>query len=226
MSSSTPARTRGWWTAACDRLGVERVPAVVLTHFHADHVDGLPGVLDGRAVGEVEVTSLREPEYGADDVDDWASAAGVPVRTPAFGETVHIGDVTWQVLSPQRILSDSPNDASVVLLVETAGIRLLLSGDVEPPSQALLLRQALGPIDVLKVPHHGSRYQDPRLLTGLGARVALVSVGADNDYGHPDAGTLHLLEGAGARVWRTDEDGDVAVLVDDQGRLRVVTHRS
>jgi competence protein ComEC len=136
---------------------------------------------------------------------------------------VHVGALTWEVLAPERILSDSPNDASVVLLVETAGIRLLLSGDAEPPSQGLLLRHDLAPIDVLKVPHHGSRYQDPRLLTELGARVALVSVGEDNDYGHPDPGTLALLEHAGATVRRTDEDGDVAIVVDQDGELRVVS---
>ena len=87
----------------------------------------------------------------------------------------------------------------------------------------MLERGHLGPVDVLKVPHHGSRYQDPGLLTGLGARVALVSVGADNDYGHPAPETLGLLEEAGMLVRRTDEDGDVAVVVDDDGGLRVVT---
>ena len=205
-----------------DRLGVRRVPAVVLTHFHADHVDGLPGVLEGRAVGELEVDPLRLPVSGADEVDDWAAASGVPVRVPAYGERDTVGDLTWTVLAPHRLLSDSPNDASIVLLVRSRGLRLLLTGDVEPPSQGALLHEQLGRIDVLKVPHHGSRYQDPRLLTDLGARVALVSVGVDNDYGHPDPGTMSLLRGAGALVRRTDEDGDIAVVV-REGRLSVVT---
>jgi competence protein ComEC len=74
---------------------------------------------------------------------------------------------------------------------------------------------------VLKVPHHGSRYQDPDLLGSLGARLAVVSVGRDNDYGHPSAPTLSLLRRSGMRVERTDEDGDVAVTVRD-GRLGVV----
>ncbi len=204
-----------------DRLGVRRVPVLLLTHFHADHVEGVPGVLSGRAVGEVEVTALREPTSGAVSVDRWAAAAGVPVRVPAYAEVVRVGRVAWSVRAPRRLLDDSPNDASLVLLVETRGVRLLLSGDVEPPSQAALLREGVGPVDVLKVPHHGSRYQDPRWLTSLGARLALVSVGQRNDYGHPAASTLDLLREHGTLVRRTDESGDLAVVV-REGRLGVV----
>jgi competence protein ComEC len=101
---------------------------------------------------------------------------------------------------------------------------VLLTGDVEPAGQAVLSSRDLGVVDVLKVPHHGSGYQDERLLGELQARLALVSVGADNDYGHPDADVLSLLRRTGATVRRTDEHGDVAVVVRD-GTLRVVTAR-
>jgi competence protein ComEC len=99
----------------------------------------------------------------------------------------------------------------VVLLVQVAGLRLLLTGDVEPEGQAVLARMLPGlRVDVLKVPHHGSRFQDLDFLTSLGAGLALVSVGADNDYGHPAAETLEPLAATGADVLRTDLDGDVA----------------
>jgi len=205
------------------RLRVESVPAVVLTHFHADHVDGLPGVLRGRSVGEVVTSPLRVPEPGAVAVERWSAAAGVPVRAPASGEVGEAGPLRWQVAGSLRTVSDSPNDASLVLVMESHGLRILLSGDIEPAAQAMLDPGILGPVDVLKVPHHGSRYQDPDLLSGLGARVALVSAGEDNDYGHPAPDTLRLLESAGMLVRRTDEDGDIAVVVDDRGDLRVVT---
>ncbi len=68
---------------------------------------------------------------------------------------------------------------------------------------------------MLKVPHHGSRYQDLDLLLGLGARLALVSAGEDNDYGHPAPETLAALAATGAQVLRTDLDGDLAVVVRD-----------
>ena len=109
-------------------------------------------------------------------------------------------------------------ESSLVLLVETRGLRILMAGDMEPEAQQALAAALPGlRVDVLKVPHHGSRYQDPALLTGLGARLALVSVGRDNDYGHPALATLQLLRRAGMRVERTDLDGDVAVTVHDGG---------
>ena len=209
--------------ACLDRLEIETVPLVVLTHFHADHVDGLPGVLDGRTVGAVETTRLLDPPVGVAEVGDALAATGlVPVPAP-YAATRRVGQVSFQVLWPP---ADSPtagpgdgstaNEASVVLLVEVRGVRLLLTGDVEPEGQAALARALPGlHVDVLKVPHHGSRYQDEDWLLSLGARVALVSVGADNDYGHPADETLAPLVAAGTRVLRTDRDGDLAVVERD-----------
>ena len=208
-----------------DRLGVRAVPVVVITHFHADHVDGLSGVLDGRRAGLVETSPVSDPEGGARLVDRVAGRAGVPVRAVEYGETTVVGRLRWQVLAPVRSAypeSDSPpNDASVVLLVETRGIRLLLMGDEERPSQADLRRTTTSlRADVLKVAHHGSSKQDEDLVDSVGARLAVISVGVANDYGHPAPSTLRLLQAAGMVVRRTDLDGDVAVVVDGDGRLR------
>jgi competence protein ComEC len=209
------------------RLDVRSVPVVVLTHFHADHVDGLPGVLRRHSVGEVDVTATEVPAGGARQVQRWASAARVPERVPAYGEVRRVGRLTWQVVGPVRAPPGGghgeegtvANDASVVLLVQVRGIRILMAGDMEPEAQQALAASLPGlHVDVLKVPHHGSRHQDPDLLSRLGARLAVVSVGVDNDYGHPAASTLRMLEAAGMTVARTDRDGDVAVTLRD-GRL-------
>jgi competence protein ComEC len=208
------------------RLGVERVPLVVLTHFHADHVDGLAGVLDGRQVGAIEVTSLADPLSGVRLVEGVAARARVPVQRASYGESRRMGPLSWQVIAPSEAPpadSESPaNDASIVLLVEVRGVRILLMGDEEDGSQAQLLRVTGGVrADVLKVAHHGSARQDPDLVRGSGARLALISVGLDNDYGHPAPSLLALLRDARMQVARTDRDGDVAVVVDDG--LRVAT---
>lgn len=216
--------------ACLDRLDVERVPLLVLTHFHADHVDGLVGVVKGRTVGEVVVTRILDPPQGVESVLDTSRAAGLVPRYAGYGTTTTYGPLALQTLwprpgSPSRGPGDGSgaNDASVVLLAETAGVRILLTGDVEPQSQASLAQLLPGlEVDVLKMPHHGSAHQDEAWLVSLDPDLVLVSAGADNDYGHPAASALQPLAAIGAVVARTDLDGDLAVVVQD-GEPDVVT---
>ncbi|MEU8702887.1 ComEC/Rec2 family competence protein [Streptomyces sp. NPDC048680] len=203
-------------------LGITRVPLLVLTHFHADHVRGLPGVLRGREVGAIQTTSLDEPPEQAAFVARTAAAARIPVVRAVPGERRRIGVLDWQVLWPVGGASagpaagpvpQEPNDASVTLFVRAGGLTLLLPGDLEPPSQQSLLRNypALPRVDVLKVAHHGSAHQDAALLRTAHPRFALISVGRDNPYGHPAARTVDALRAGGAVVLRTDRDGAIAV---------------
>jgi len=200
-------------------LGITRIPLLVLTHFHADHVAGLPGVLRGRSVGAIETTGFEEPEDQAEFVRAQAAARHIPVTRAAAGERRRTGALDWRVLWPPADAApatDGPNDASVTLLVRSAGLTLLLLGDLEPPAQQALLRSPaaaeLGAVDVLKVAHHGSAYQDPELIRRVAPRLALISCGRDNPYGHPAPSTIAALRGGGALVLRTDEDGAIAVV--------------
>ncbi|MFE0375999.1 ComEC/Rec2 family competence protein [Streptomyces inhibens] len=199
-------------------LGIRRIPLLVLTHFHADHVDGLPGALRGRTVGAIETTTLQDPPGQAQFVRNTAASARIPLVRAAPGERRHLGPLTWEVLWPPAPPAlpgpDGPNDASVTLLVRTGGLTLLLLGDLEPPAQQALLaaHPELATVDVLKVAHHGSAYQDPPLIRRLAPRLALISCGADNPYGHPAPRTIEALRAQGARVLRTDTDGSIAVL--------------
>ncbi|MFI1163427.1 ComEC/Rec2 family competence protein [Streptomyces sp. NPDC020801] len=208
-------------------LGITRIPMLVLTHFHTDHVAGLPGVLRGRSVGAIETTGYEEPADQAEFVRKEAAGRGIPLTRAVAGEQRRTGDLAWQVLWPPAGPAadpDGPNDASVTLLVRSGGLRLLLLGDLEPASQQALLRspvvaQLVG-VDVLKVAHHGSAYQDPELIRLVAPRLALISCGANNMYGHPAPRTVAALRAEGALVLRTDRDGALAV-TGSGARLRV-----
>ncbi|MBJ3810400.1 ComEC/Rec2 family competence protein [Streptomyces flavofungini] len=199
-------------------LGITRVPLVLLTHFHADHVAGLPGVLRGRSVGAIQTTGFQEPQGQAEFVRGQAAARGIPLTRAVAGERRRAGPLEWQVLWPPPgpgARPEGPNDASVTLLARVAGLTLLLLGDLEPPAQRALLRTSAGAalprVDVLKVAHHGSAYQDPLLLRRAAPRLALVSCGEDNPYGHPSPRTVAALRAGGAQVLRTDTSGAIAV---------------
>lgn len=220
--------------AAADRclreLGVTEVPLLVLTHFHADHVEGVPGVLRGRRVGAVEGTTADDPPGEAARVAAWAAGAGVPLLRAGRGERRSAGaGLSWEVLWPDPgAAAEAPgaNNASVALAVTLAGgLRMALLGDLEPPAQAALSGR-VGRVDVLKVAHHGSAYQDWDLAGALRPRLALISCGEGNAYGHPSGRTVDHLRALGATVLRTDRAGDIAVTGDSPAALGVSVHAS
>ncbi|MGN9910937.1 ComEC/Rec2 family competence protein [Phytohabitans sp. LJ34] len=211
------------------RHGVRAVPLLAVTHFHADHVGGLEGVLRGRSVGTVVTTAWHEPAYGRDLVTRAAAVKRVPVEAATAGWSRMVGRVRVEVVGPpheMRGTRSDPNNNSLVVRVSAGGLSVLLAGDAESEEQRALLDQmgAAGVrADVLKVAHHGSSYQDPEFLDAVDPALALVSVGVDNGYGHPSPAVLGRLARGGARVLRTDVDGDLAAVRTATGQLAVAT---
>ncbi|MGL5928808.1 MAG: ComEC/Rec2 family competence protein [Dermatophilaceae bacterium] len=217
-----------------DRLGVESLDAVVLTHLHADHVDGLTGAIDGRQVHQLLLGPERTPARAGDEIDRLARDARIPVVTVRAGDRLVLGELDAVVWSPARTITAGsvPNNASVVLAASTGGVDALLLGDIEREAcRDLLLRlrrepgmmRAAAAFDVVKTPHHGSADIDPDLLAAVRSPVAVVSVGADNDYGHPAPRHLQTLRHQGFTTYRTDRHGDVALLAGPDGDVRVTT---
>ncbi|WP_152362698.1 ComEC/Rec2 family competence protein [Microlunatus speluncae] len=213
-----------------DQLGIRGVPLLILSHFHADHADGLAGVLDSRPVGEIWVGPLPAPAAQAVEVQRQASSRGIRVRTPAPGERVVVGETAWQVIGPVSAPATWPlgddegessaeNDASLAVIATVPtpgsdrGVRILFTGDLEPSGQQAILASGVDlTVDILKVPHHGSSRQDRDFLAATRARVAVASAGRDNDYGHPSPRTVALLESLGMVVLGTNTRGGIAII--------------
>ena len=208
--------------ATLRRHAVDRIDLLVLSHGHDDHVAGLADVIGSFPVRQA---LLPEPEddssssaVALDEIEQKLLAGGTEVRRC----TAPL-DVTGEAWS-LRVLPASPvagvdqnqreNDDALVVVAELGGQRVLLPGDAEGQ---VLENLGLPACLVVAAPHHGSGGGfDARLLAELAPRLAVIPVG-ENSYGHPDPDTLGVFAAAGVPAVRTDERGDVAVVLGDRG---------
>jgi competence protein ComEC len=202
----------------------------VLTHPHPDHFTGLLSGLTSTRVGALWDTGQGEREgVGGGYAALLAAfrARGIPIeRPPSICGPHDLGGVRLDVLAPcpESSADRGPNDNSIVLRLAFGERAMLLVGDAEREEEGDLLRLPREELraDVLKVGHHGSRTSSsPAFLAAVAPRVAVVSTGVRNRFGHPHASTIAALGAAGARVWRTDREGAVTVTTD--GRSLEVT---
>ena len=169
-------------------LSITRIPLLIITHPHADHIGGLAGVLHNRKVQKILQDATR-------------------------GEVLKVANINIEILWPDGAShafanngaeGSVVNNQSIVALITTPTYKLLATGDVEPDVQSLLTPPK---VDYLKVAHHGSRYQDRRFNEMANPAVAIISVGAGNKYGHPADSTVKLFR----KVLRTDKNGAIAI---------------
>jgi competence protein ComEC len=209
--------------ACLRRLGVRTLDAVVLTHFHDDHVGDLAAAIDDRPVGRILVTPVDDPQWATRQVQELAAERSIPVTRVVAGGRLEMGEVSATAWWPGRVVAggSAANNASIVLHVRVGQTSALLLGDIEQEAgHAMLLAMRRDPmmaaaaadLDVVKMPHHGSSNLDEDFMDRVAAPVAIISVGEDNTYGHPTPAALRWARDHGARVLRTDQDGDIAVV--------------
>jgi len=194
------------------RLGVRRLAAMVVTHPHRDHVGGAAAVIDSLPVGFVldPLEPTDSPDEGA--LEREAAAQHVPIVPARVGSSYSLGALRIRVLWPDGsgLAGEDPHEHGVVLLASYGQFDALLTGDSESPVSLPLHPPE---VELLKVAHHGSSDEGlGDLLRLVRPRIALISVGEGNDYGHPAPSTLSVLTGfPGLAVYRTDEDGRITV---------------
>jgi competence protein ComEC len=199
-----------------DRLGIDALPLVLMSHLDADHAAGLAGALAGRDVGVVATGTLSPADDRVEAFEALVERSGGERAVLVPGDRRTVGGAEVEVLAPvpeRATASAEPNDLSMVVRITVQGLRILFTGDLGAQAEARIVADGTDlRADVLKVPHHGSGDADPDFLAATGARVALISVGADNTYGHPTGRLVTWLAQAGMRVHRTDREGDLAVV--------------
>ena len=210
------------------RAGVHHLDAVLLSHPHGDHAGGMAPVLRTLGANVFADTAQVYAGHAYRDALEVAHVRHIPIRTPRGGDIWHTDDgVTFRFYGPTLPLIDGSrndiNNNSLVFRIEYANFRMLFTGDAGAETEARLLRSGVDlRADVLKVGHHGSAYSStPAFLDAVSPRVAVISVGAQNLFGHPAPQTIDALERRAIRILRTDRHG--AIFIETDGRA-IRTH--
>lgn len=212
-------------SAYLQKLGIRKLDRLLITHEHSDHSGGLKRVLKDIDTDLLMLYDGGDRDSGYLLAGELAGRSNCDIVFVEKGQQFPLGEAVVKVVFPKAGYdSDDLNDESVVLLVECAGKRVLLTGDSTAAAE-LLYYKDLPKIDVLKVAHHGSGgSSSEELLRAIQPKIALISCGLNNDYGHPHNRVTGTLGDLGSQIYRTDRQGNLVVTAQD-GELSVQTER-
>jgi competence protein ComEC len=220
----------------------KKIELVVLTHPEADHITGLVPVLERYSVNQILANSLLTDSGVFSKFRELVIAGKIPVYSPKSGDKIKIAEIELDVLFPlekqgnevvwksdqaQNVMGETTysgnlNKTAIALELKDQDFKALLTGDLGIEEETLLCSfdsaQGFGglePVDVLKVGHHGSKYSTSlSFLEEIKPKLAVISVGANNSYGHPATEILQRLNDLGIKILRTDIDGEVEITRD------------
>ena len=202
-------------------LGVVGLDAVIASHLHADHIGGLICVVDTYPIGDVYYPPFDAESETYFRLLDALKESQATVHQPLAGVDTLIpwdDQVEVRILSPYDTVYKDFNDTSYIIRISYGNTAVLLTGDATELAEKLALKAQpnhLFRADVLKVAHHGSSDATfEKFLDAVSPAIAVISVGKNNDYGHPNDSLLDRLSERGITVYRTDQDGTVTLLLD------------
>ena len=196
-------------------MEVTSLTAVAVTHYHADHTNGLPELFDRVKIRRLYLPEM-EDEYGVrDKLIALAQAQGTEVIFVTEQQSIPLGECSLTVFPP--VGSGDPNEQGLTYLCSSGSFDLLITGDMSGQTELELVRRyPLPDVEVLLVGHHGSKYSSQQeFLSAISPEAAIISVG-DNSYGHPTDAAMSRLKAVGAEIYRTDEQGCITVTVHKQ----------
>lgn len=189
---------------------------LIATHPDADHIGGMSEVFK-----QLNVKNFIYPTDAPHDTKTWqnvlslADSEGCTIKDSTPGTTFNIGGATMKFIQPSVDYRDN-NDDSVVTYLEYKDVNFMFTGDIEAEAEKDMVAQNLViDVDFMSVPHHGSKGSSTEaFLAKAKPEYAIVSVGADNSYGHPSADALNRYNAIGSKVYRTDQLGDIVIKTD------------
>ena len=213
--------------------GVSRLDAVFVTHPDSDHENGIRGMLENYEENGIRIAMLLMPDVADESKNEnyltlqsLAEDRGIPVRFVHEGQRIDGGGLTFLCIHPSEgYLCGDVNAYSTVLTLTYSGFSALFTGDLEGEGESLVMERLAQmktgterilpeSFTLLKVAHHGSRNSTPEEFLELtDPRIALISAGRDNSYGHPHRETMERLAGQGCRIFQTPESGAVTIRV-------------
>lgn len=209
--------------------GAGTVDYILISHMDQDHINGLEELIDdsmtpgGIRIGHAVLPSLSGKDEAYEKMEARFQEAGIPVLYMGAGDRLSDGGFSLTCLWPgEDDRSDDRNDLSMVLLAEYGEFQMLLTGDIGKETENRLAASGrLTDVEILKVPHHGSRYSSTEaFLEEVKPEVSLISCSASNRYGHPGEETLRRLKEAGSRIVITKDSGAIQVWTDGK-KVRV-----
>ncbi len=200
------------------KLSLNHLEYIVCTHAHEDHVGGLAGALNYASVDKALCPVTNYDSRAFNSFVSYLDKQSVFITIPTAGDSFTLGSAFVQVLAPNTIVENDPNNSSIVLRVEYGTTSFLFTGDAERPEEQKILDSGYTlKSTVLKVGHHGSGSSTTYpFLREVMPEYAVISVGENNSYGHPAEDTISRLRDADVKVFRTDMQGDVICTSDGE----------
>lgn len=205
-------------------LGIEKFQYVIGTHVHEDHIGGMNRILKSFKIGTYYMPNTPTEYNSYLSIMDTLPKRNIPYVVPKIGDIFYLNDTTLEVLSIGED-QENMNNTSIVLKVRYQDTTYLLMADAEKEVELELLNKDIQS-DVLKVGHHGSNYaSSAQFLQKVKPKYAIISVGLENEYGHPKKGTLDKLEYLNTEIHRTDIEGTI-ILSSDGKNISIRTEKT
>lgn len=210
--------------------GITKLDYVIISHFDSDHVGGILSVLEELKAEKVIICEQEENE-NYKRFKEIVKNKNIKVYVVKKGDNLKIEENIWlNILWPkdERIKENAINNNSIVAKLNYKSFSILLTGDIEKIAENEILKEYENSnilnANILKVAHHGSKSSSiNKFLEKVKPQIALIGVGEKNTFGHPNTGVINRLQNLNAKIYRTDENGEITIKIDDKGKVKIKT---